>query len=75
MFASIEKLVIGAMTIFLTCFADQGVLDEDPMVWLDGARPTPKSTFASIKIAAQNLAKVTVRTSEFAEFFTKKCIR
>jgi hypothetical protein len=42
MFASIEKLVIGAMTIFLTCFADQGVLNEDPMVWLDGARPHPK---------------------------------
>jgi hypothetical protein len=40
-FARIQKLVIGAMPkiIFLSDFAGQLVLKEDPMVLLDGARP------------------------------------
>ncbi len=31
-------------SIFPTCFAGQRVFNKDPIVWLDRARPPPKST-------------------------------
>jgi hypothetical protein len=36
-----------AKIIFPASFADQGVLNKGPTVWLDGAR-SPQNTFASI---------------------------
>jgi hypothetical protein len=40
-----KKLVFGAM-LFPASFTCRWVLNKDPTVWLDGARP-PKNTFAS----------------------------
>ncbi len=39
-------------TIFLAGFAGPGVLNKDPTVWLDGARPTPIS-FIGLAIASK----------------------
>jgi hypothetical protein len=59
--------------IFQASFARQGVLNKDPIVWLDGARPPSRSMFLSMKNSHPNFA-VIVRTREFAKFFDIKCI-
>ncbi len=43
-------------SIFPAGFAGQGVLNKDHTVWLDGARPNPKSTSKTFKLN-NNLSK------------------
>ncbi len=45
------RIHFSGKSIFPAVLAGQGVLDKDPMVWLDGARPLPiKSNYVFGKV-------------------------